>query len=122
MIVERLNQVIDKVNDMQEYLDWDMRQRKLQENTQNSTNNVKNSHLFQGNEQKDHKIRSTNERWRRALDYAIDVIQTVAKMADKYSRYDSFEEQLKDIEAYCWQEGYILTHEEELNKAMAKRW
>ena len=95
-------------------------QKKYGEFTQNSTNNVKNSHLFQGNEQKDHKIRSTNERWKRALDYAIDVIQTVAKMADKYSRYDSFEEQLKDIQAYCWQEGYILTHEEELNRAITK--
>jgi hypothetical protein len=71
----------------------------------------------------DHKIRSTNERLRLALEYAIDVIQTVAKMADKRSREygDTLIEQIDNIQAYCWQEGYILTHKEDLEKAIKEK-
>ena len=61
-------------------------------------------------------------RTRKALDYAIDVIQTVAKMSDKLSREygETLVEQLDNIQAYCWQEGYVLTHEEDLSKALTK--
>ena len=60
------------------------------------------------------------DRTRKALDYAIDVIQTVAKMSDKLSREygETLVEQLDNIQAYCWQEGYVLTHEEDLKKAL----
>ena len=56
----------------------------------------------------------------KALDYAIDVIQTVAKMSDKLSREygETLVEQLDNIQMYCWQEGYVLTHEEDLEKAI----
>ena len=59
-------------------------------------------------------------RTRKALDYAIDVIQTVAKMSDKLSREygETLVDQLANIQAYCWQEGYGLTHEEDLKKAL----
>lgn len=59
-------------------------------------------------------------RTRKALSYAIDVIQTVAKMSDKLSREygETLVEQLDNIQAYCWQEGYVLTHEEDLKKAL----
>lgn len=59
-------------------------------------------------------------RTRKALDYAIDVIQTVAKMSDKLSREygETLVEQLDNIQAYCWQEGYVLTHEEDLERAI----
>lgn len=62
-------------------------------------------------------------RTRKALDYAIDVIQTVAKMSDKLSREygESLVEQLDNIQAYCWQEGYVLTHEEDLSKALEQK-
>ena len=62
------------------------------------------------------------DRTRKALDYAANVIQTVAKMSDKLSKEygETLVEQLDNIEAYCWQEGYILTHEEELNRAITK--
>ena len=56
-------------------------QKKYGENTQNSTNNVKNSHLFQENEQKDHKIRSTNERLREALSLAENALIRLANDA-----------------------------------------
>ena len=61
-------------------------------------------------------------RTRKALDYAIDVIQKVAKMSDKLSREygETLVEQLDNIQAYCWQEGYVLTHEEDLSKALTK--
>lgn len=61
-------------------------------------------------------------RTRKALDVAIDVIQTVAKMSDKLSREygETLVEQLDNIQAYCWQEGYVLTHEEDLSKALTK--
>jgi hypothetical protein len=60
------------------------------------------------------------DRTRKALDYAIDVIQTVAKMSDKLSREygETLVEQLDNIQAYCWQEGYVLTHEEDLERAI----
>lgn len=59
-------------------------------------------------------------RTRKALDYAIDVIQTVAKMSDKLSREygETLVEQLDNIQAYCWQEGYVLTHKEDLERAI----
>lgn len=59
----------------------------------------------------------------KALDYAIDVIQTVAKMSNKLSREygETLVEQLDNIQAYCWQEGYVLTHEEDLEKAITTR-
>jgi hypothetical protein len=62
-------------------------------------------------------------RTRKALDYAIDVIQTVAKMSDKLSREygETLVEQLDNIQAYCWQEGYVLTHEEDLSKALEQK-
>lgn len=61
-------------------------------------------------------------RTRKALDCAIGVIQTVAKMSDKLSREygETLVEQLDNIQAYCWQEGYVLTHEEDLSKALTK--
>ena len=57
---------------------------------------------------------------RKALDYAIDVIQEVAKMSDKLSREygETLVEQLDNIQAYCWQEGYVLTHKEDLERAL----
>ena len=57
---------------------------------------------------------------RKALGYAIDVIQTVAKMSNKLSREygETLVEQLDNIQAYCWQEGYVLTHEEDLERAI----
>lgn len=60
------------------------------------------------------------ERTRKALDYAIDVIKTVAKMSDKMSmKYgETLVEQLDNIQAYCWQEGYVLTHEEDLERVI----
>lgn len=60
------------------------------------------------------------DRTRKALGYAIDVIQTVAKMSDKLSREygETLVEQLDNIQAYCWQEGYVLTHEEDLERAI----
>ena len=63
------------------------------------------------------------ERTRKALDYAIDVIQTVAKMSDKLSREygETLVEQLDNIQAYCWQEGYVLTQEEDLSKALEQK-
>lgn len=59
-------------------------------------------------------------RTRKALSYAIGVIQTVAKMSDKLSREygETLVEQLDNIQAYCWQEGYVLTHEEDLERAI----
>ena len=65
-------------------------------------------------------LRHELERTRKALDYAIDVIQTVAKMSDKLSREygETLIEQLDNIQAYCWQEGYVLTHEEDLERAI----
>lgn len=59
-------------------------------------------------------------RTRKALDYAIDVIKTVAKMSDKMSmKYgETLVEQLDNIQAYCWQEGYVLTHEEDLERVI----
>ena len=66
------------------------------------------------------KLKTELERTRKALDYAIGVIQTVAKMSDKLSREygETLVEQLDNIQAYCWQEGYVLTHEEDLKKAL----
>lgn len=63
------------------------------------------------------------ERTRKALSYAIGVIQTVAKMSDKLSREygETLVEQLDNIQAYCWQEGYVLTHEEDLSKALEQK-
>lgn len=60
------------------------------------------------------------ERTREALDYAIGVIQTVAKMSDKLSKEygETLVEQLDNIQAYCWQEGYVLTHKEDLERAI----
>lgn len=62
-------------------------------------------------------------RTRKALDYAIDVIQKVAKMSDKLSREygETLVEQLDNIQAYCWQEGYVLTHEQDLSKALEQK-
>lgn len=59
-------------------------------------------------------------RTRKALDYAIDVIKTVAKMSDKLSKEygETLVEQLDNIQAYCWQEGYVLTHKEDLERAI----
>ena len=110
-------------------------QKKYGENTQNTPNNVKNSHLFQGNEQKaaencesaknahksdleealegfpglfksnkdeplvdavmqeaneNHKIRSTNERLRKALDCAINTLDTVYGMSENYSNIETY--------------------------------
>ena len=58
----------------------------------------------------------------KALDYAINVIQTVAKMSDKLSREygETLVEQLDNIQAYCWQEGYVLTHEEDLESKLKR--
>lgn len=63
------------------------------------------------------------ERTHKALSYAIDVIQTVAKMSDKLSREygETLVEQLDNIQAYCWQEGYVLTHEEDLERALEQK-
>lgn len=63
------------------------------------------------------------DRTRKALSYAIGVIQTVAKMSDKLSRKygETLVEQLDNIQAYCWQEGYVLTHEEDLSKALEQK-
>lgn len=60
------------------------------------------------------------ERTRKALDIAIGVIQTVAKMSDKLSKEygETLVEQLDNIQAYCWQEGYVLTHKEDLERAI----
>ena len=66
------------------------------------------------------KLETELDRTRKALGYAIYVIQTVAKMSDKLSREygETLVEQLDNIQAYCWQEGYVLTHEEDLEKAI----
>ena len=68
------------------------------------------------------KLEAELDRTRKALSYAIGVIQTVAKMSDKLSREygETLVEQLDNIQAYCWQEGYVLTHEEDLSKALTK--
>lgn len=67
-------------------------------------------------------ILEQHRRTRKALGYAINVIQTVAKMSDKLSRKygETLVEQLDNIQAYCWQEGYVLTHEEDLESALTK--
>lgn len=79
----KINELVDAVNELQATLDActkrfreldDESMQKITKITQNSTNNVKNSHLFQGNEQKDHKICSTNERLRKALEIALDML------------------------------------------------
>ena len=59
------------------------------------------------------------ERTHKALDSAIDVIQTVAKMSDKLSRKygDTLVEQLDTIQAFCWEQGYILTHDEDFKRS-----
>ena len=64
-----------------------------------------------------------NDNVEKALEYAIDVIQTVAKMSDKTSKEygETLIEQIDNIQAYCWQEGYILTHKEELKQAIANK-
>ena len=68
------------------------------------------------------KLEAELDRTRKALSYAIGVIQTVAKMSDKLSREygETLVEQLDNIQAYCWQEGDVLTHEEDLSKALTK--
>ena len=60
------------------------------------------------------------DRTSKALGYAINVIQTVAKMSDKLSKEygETLVEQLDNIQAYCWQEGYVLTHKEDLERAI----
>lgn len=68
--------------------------------TQNSTNNSENSHLFQGNEQKGHKIRSTNERLREALSLAENALIRLANDAccmDEHIYIDGILNQIEHI-------------------------
>ena len=56
---------------------------------------------------------------KKKLDRAIMVIQEVSKMSDKLSRKygDTLVEQLDTIQAFCWEQGYILTHDEDFKRA-----
>ena len=55
---------------------------------------------------------------KKKLDRAIRVIQEVSKMSDKLSRKygDTLVEQLDTIQAFCWEQGYILTHDEDFKR------
>ena len=71
------------------------------------------------------KMHGTKELWqalidtKKKLDRAIRVIQEVSKMSDKLSRKygDTLVEQLYTIQAFCWEQGYILTHDEDFKQA-----
>ena len=98
-VYDKINELVDVVNDLQATLDAytkrfreldDESMQKITKNTQNAPNIVKNSHLFQGNEQKDHKIRSTNERLRKALDCAIDTLDTVYGLLEDNSNIETY--------------------------------
>ena len=56
---------------------------------------------------------------KKKLDRAIRVIQEVSKMSDKLSRKygDTLVEQLDTIQAFCWEQEYILTHDEDFKSA-----
>ena len=55
---------------------------------------------------------------KKKLDRAIRVIQEVSKMSDKLSRKygDTLVEQLDTIQAFCWEQVYILTHDEDFKR------
>lgn len=56
---------------------------------------------------------------KKKLDRAIRVIQEVSKMSDKLSRKygDTLVEQLDTIQAFCWEQGDILTHDEDFKRS-----
>lgn len=111
-INEKLNEVIDWINDVSALRVTD------KQVTANLPNIDAGELAFLSKENSD--LKDELERTRKALDYAIGVIQTVAKMSNKLSREygETLVEQLDNIQAYCWQEGYVLTHEEDLERAI----
>lgn len=64
----------DQVKEIKQYLDWD---EISGENTQNSTNNSENSHLFQGNGQ----IADTSKKIKRAADSANKNLDNALEVA-----------------------------------------
>lgn len=113
--IETLNSIVDAVNELQEkqYI-YKKSSITRAENVQldAKTRPITVSELA--------CLKNELDRTRKALGYAIDVIQTVAKMSDKLSKEygETLVEQLDNIQAYCWQEGYVLTHEEDLERAI----
>lgn len=102
------SKVIDSINEIVDFLDKQI----------NDNNNV----LLKSMRMEKEFAEDECQRLKKALDYAINVIKTVAKMSDKLSKEygDTIIEQLDNIQAYCWQEGYVLTHKEELYKILNK--
>ena len=100
-IINKLNEVVDVINEIKRYLDWD---EISGENTQNSTNNSENSHLFQGNEHiadTSKKIKraadSANKNLDNALTVAVDALKEIQDKGEYVNPIDIAESALESI-------------------------